>query len=49
MKQTKFNLIGAHFHWGWNDFQGSEHLINEKKYPLEVKLELYLNLMNKLI
>lgn len=37
MKDAKFNLVGAHFHWGWNDYQGSEHLINEKKYPLEVK------------
>ena len=31
-----FNLQQFHFHWGWNDYQGSEHRINFKEYPLEV-------------
>ena len=34
-----FNLTRFHFHWGYNDYQGSEHLVNSKKYPLEVNLK----------
>jgi len=25
-----------HFHWGFNNYQGSEHLIDYVKYPLEL-------------
>ena len=32
----KFDLFQLHFHWGRNDYQGSEHQINDKKFPLEV-------------
>ena len=32
----QFNLLQFHFHWGFNDFQGSEHLIDAEKFPLEV-------------
>jgi carbonic anhydrase len=31
-----FRLLQFHFHWGENDFQGSEHTINGRKFPLEV-------------
>ena len=32
----KFKLLGLHFHWGFNNYQGSEHLIDYEKFPLEV-------------
>lgn len=31
-----FSLVQFHLHWGFNAFQGSEHTINDRKYPLEV-------------
>jgi carbonic anhydrase len=31
-------LIQFHFHWGLNKWQGSEHTVNNKKYPLELHL-----------
>lgn len=31
-----FNLIRFHFHWGENNFQGSEHYLDGEKFPLEV-------------
>lgn len=34
--REKFNLLQFHFHWGFNDFQGSEHLVEGEKFPLEV-------------
>jgi hypothetical protein len=34
--REKLNLLQFHFHWGQNDYQGSEHQINERKFPLEV-------------
>ena len=32
-----FKLAQFHFHWGENNYEGSEHYLNTKKYPLEVK------------
>ena len=31
-----FFLDSFHFHWGFNDYQGSEHTFDGNKYPLEV-------------
>jgi carbonic anhydrase len=33
-----FEMKQFHFHWGENDFVGSEHLINSKRYPLEIHM-----------
>jgi len=35
---NKFTLKQFHFHWGYNDYQGSEHLIDYEKFPLELHL-----------
>jgi hypothetical protein len=37
----QFKLLQFHFHWGWNDYQGSEHQINFVKYSAEV-IPIYL-------
>ncbi|RNA10052.1 carbonic anhydrase 4-like [Brachionus plicatilis] len=34
----KYYLNQFHFHWGFNIFQGSEHLLDYQKFPLEVHL-----------
>ena len=34
--QGEYRLLGPHFHWGKNDDEGSEHLVNGKAYPLEM-------------
>ena len=34
-----YNLIRFHFHWGENNFQGSEHYLDGDKFPLEVILK----------
>ncbi|RNA33998.1 carbonic anhydrase 4-like [Brachionus plicatilis] len=34
----RYNLLNFHFHWGFNIYQGSEHLLNGNKFPLEVHL-----------
>jgi len=31
-----YQLRQAHFHWGPDDYRGSEHEINDRHYPLEV-------------
>ncbi len=31
-----YDLDAIHFHWGLNNYQGSEHRIDGKMYPLEV-------------
>lgn len=36
--QEPFELLQFHFHWGFNDYHGSEHLIDGSKFPLEVLL-----------
>ncbi|OQV13371.1 putative Carbonic anhydrase 14 [Hypsibius exemplaris] len=35
---AKYEFIQMHFHWGEDDFEGSEHRINSRKYPLELHL-----------
>ena len=32
--KQKYNLIGAHFHWGINSCMGSEHAINNNRYKI---------------
>ncbi|CAF0892812.1 unnamed protein product [Brachionus calyciflorus] len=35
---VKYYLKQFHFHWGFNIYQGSEHHVNDQKFPLEVHL-----------
>ena len=35
---TKFIFSQAHFHWGKNDTQGSEHTIDGQSFPMEMHL-----------
>lgn len=34
---TAYQLAQFHFHWGPNDKEGSEHTVDGKQYPLEVR------------
>ncbi len=34
----QFYIKQFHFHWGQNIYQGSEHLIDGNKFPLELHL-----------
>lgn len=36
--KTTYKLAQIHFHWGENNYQGSEHLLDDEKFPLEVCL-----------
>lgn len=36
--ELEYYLQQIHFHWGINNYQGSEHLINTQKYPLEMHM-----------
>lgn len=36
--RKNFFLVQFHFHWGFNDYQGSEHRIDYEKFPLEMHL-----------
>ncbi|XP_065674681.1 carbonic anhydrase 2-like [Hydra vulgaris] len=42
-KGKQYNFFGLHFHWGENDTVGSEHLLSNKHFPLEVHIVHYLN------
>lgn len=35
--QVTYNVDQFHFHWGGNSSLGSEHTIDSRHYPLEVK------------
>jgi carbonic anhydrase len=35
-KGQVYYLKQFHFHWGYNIWQGSEHYINNEKFPAEV-------------
>ena len=37
MLTAKYNFEQFHFHWGGNDAEGSEHRVDGKMYPAEVK------------
>ena len=32
-----YSVVQFHFHWGENDYQGSEHYIDDNKYSAEVR------------
>jgi carbonic anhydrase len=32
----EYDFLQFHFHWGFNDYHGSEHYIDSDKFPLEV-------------
>ncbi len=34
--ERPYELLQFHLHWGYNNFQGSEHYVNGQKFPLEV-------------
>ena len=34
-KEENFTLLQFHFHWGENDYHGSEHYLNDNKYSAE--------------
>jgi len=38
---AKYAFAQVHFHWGSNDEQGSEHLVDGKAFPLEMHLVHY--------
>ncbi|CAL4131801.1 unnamed protein product, partial [Meganyctiphanes norvegica] len=38
---SEYTLSGFHFHWGSLDCRGSEHLIDGRRYPLEMHLVHY--------
>lgn len=43
-----FNLAQFHFHWGTSDSTGSEHTVDGKQSPLEVrKLLFHVNEISK--
>ncbi len=35
---TIYSFVNFHFHWGYNQYEGSEHYINERKFPLEMHM-----------
>ena len=48
-----YKLKQLHFHWGENIYSGSEHQVNEEKFPLEVMKSfksnyyvIFLNILN---
>jgi len=40
-KGTTYRLYQFHYHWGSNNYQGSEHTLDAKKYPAEVHIIHY--------
>ena len=37
---SKYELVQLHFHWGEEDFEGSEHRVDGHRYPLEVRVSI---------
>jgi len=35
---TVYDIVQFHFHWGADNSIGSEHLLNGRSFPMEVKL-----------
>ena len=36
--KDEYKLLQLHFHWGADDSMGSEHTINNRRFPLEMHL-----------
>ncbi|XP_055861623.1 carbonic anhydrase 2-like isoform X2 [Biomphalaria glabrata] len=34
-----YKLVQFHFHWGEDDIMGSEHLLNDERFPMEISAE----------
>ena len=37
--ESNYLLNDIVFHWGKEDIRGSEHMINDKSYPMEVRVQ----------
>lgn len=35
---TSYTFVELCFHWGWSNSEGSEHTLNNRKYPLEMQV-----------
>lgn len=35
---ASYTFVELSFHWGWSNSEGSEHTLNNRKYPLEVQV-----------
>ncbi len=33
-----YNLLQFHFHWGYSNNQGSEHTLDNRRFPLELHM-----------
>lgn len=38
MLDDEYQFEGLHFHWGETNNRGSEHILNDVRYPLEMHL-----------
>lgn len=45
--KATYIVHSAHFHWGTNDSSGSEHLINNRRYSLELHIVCYNSIYGK--
>jgi len=45
---SKYEVLQFHLHWGSNNRKGSEHLVDGKPYPMEVRTFLNIALYFKI-
>jgi len=43
---ANYEVLQFHLHWGANNRKGSEHLVDGKSYPMEVRKSLNVSLYN---
>lgn len=36
--RDEYELVGLHFHWGDKNNRGSEHVVNDMRYPMEMHI-----------